>query len=108
MKNRTVRMTILGFLFLALFAGFVFGSVIARTQSCMAQVNENKYFTNITVMEGDSLWSVAEQYMDEEHYSSIYDYMNELRKMNNLTSDNLYVGQNLVITYYSVSTANNN
>ncbi len=108
MKRRTVKMTILGFLFLALFGGFVFGSIITRTQSCMAQNNENKYFTNITVMEGDTLWNVAEKYMDDEHYSSIYDYMDELRRMNNLTSDNLYAGQNLVVTYYSVSTANNN
>ena len=67
----------------------------------MANSNEDKYFTNITVMEGDTLWEVAQEHMDTEHYSSVYEYMEELRAMNHLTSDELYVGQNLIITYYS-------
>lgn len=106
MKKRTVKMSILGFLFLVVFAGFIFGSLIARAQSCMAQNNDNKYFTNITVEEGDTLWNVAEEYMDEEHYDSIYEYMDELKKMNHLTSDELYAGQNLVVTYYSTVALN--
>ncbi|MGN0374386.1 MAG: LysM peptidoglycan-binding domain-containing protein [Butyrivibrio sp.] len=99
-KRRTIKMTVLGALFVTLIAGFVAGCILSRANRCMAGSNDSKYFTNITVEKGDTLWNIAEKYNDEDHYSSIYDYMNELRKMNNLTSDELYAGQSLVITYY--------
>lgn len=101
LSNKTVKMYILGSLFCLLFAGFILGSILIRTQSCKANSNEDKFFTNVTVKEGDTLWEVAQEHMDTEHYSSVYEYMEELRRMNHLTSDKLYVGQNLVITYYS-------
>ena len=99
-KRRTIKMTVLGALFVTLIAGFVAGCILSRANRCMAGSNDSKYFTNITVEKGDTLWNIAEKYNDEDHYSSIYDYMNELRRMNNLTSDELYAGQSLVITYY--------
>ena len=99
-KRRTIKMTVLGALFVTLIAGFVAGCILSRANRCMAGSNDSKYFTNITVEKDDTLWNIAEKYNDEDHYSSIYDYMNELRRMNNLTSDELYAGQSLVITYY--------
>lgn len=106
-KNRTMKMTILGAAFITIFAVFIFGCILSKTHKCIAGNNDNKYFTNITIDKGDTLWNLAEEYMDEEHYSSIYEYMDELRDMNNLTSDELYAGQNLIVTYYSTSVASN-
>lgn len=62
--------------------------------------NNDKRFTNYTVVSGDTLWDIAEENMDYDHYNSVYEYMRELKNMNNLKSDNIYVGQNLLITYY--------
>ena len=101
LSNKTVKMSILGSVFFLLFVAFILGSILTKTQNCMASDNEDKFFTNITVKEGDTLWEVAQEHMDTEHYSSIYEYMEELRRMNHLTSDKLYVGQKLFITYYA-------
>ncbi len=90
-----------GILLTVMCIAFIIGSIITKAQTCAANTNENKYFTNITVNDGDSLWAVAEQYMDNTHYSSVYEYMDEIKNMNNLSSDDIYAGQNLVVTYYS-------
>lgn len=99
--NKNIKMSILGSMFVVIFAGFILGSILVRTQSCMANSREDKFFTNITVQEGDTLWEVAQEHMDTNHYSSVYEYMEELRMMNHLTSDELYAGQNLIITYFA-------
>lgn len=59
-----------------------------------------KYFKSITIESGESLWSIAKEYMSEE-YDSIYDYISELKSMNGLTDDTIHAGNNLVVSYYS-------
>ncbi len=61
---------------------------------------EIKYYTSITVAEGDSLWSIAREYMGT-HYASAHDYIKEVVNMNSLKDDTIYTGQHLVIPYYS-------
>ncbi len=39
--------------------------------------------------------------MDYEHYDNIYEYMEHLTALNHLTSDNLYAGEHLIVTYYA-------
>lgn len=58
-----------------------------------------KYFTIIEVGEGESLWTIAKEYLPEGY--SINEYINELRQMNSLSSDKIYSGSELCITYYS-------
>ena len=60
-----------------------------------------KYFTGITVQSGDTLWSIAEEYMDAEHYDSIQAYIKEVMKTNNMHSDSIIAGQLLIVPYYS-------
>lgn len=99
-EKKTAKMTALGVLFAVIFMIFGTICILTNTEKCIAGSNEDKYFTNITVQEGDTLWELASEYMDEEHYDSIYEYMDELKHMNNMTSENIYAGQNLVVTYY--------
>ena len=98
--SKSVKMTALGVLFTVVFLIFGVFCILTNTEKCIAGSNEDKYFTNVTVEEGDTLWELASEYMDEDHYDSIYEYMDELKHMNNMTSENLYAGQNLVVTYY--------
>ena len=60
-----------------------------------------KYYTSYEIKEGDSLWVIAETYMDDEHYSSVNDYIKEVKSINGLTNDTIHAGCYLVIPYYS-------
>lgn len=59
-----------------------------------------KYYTSITVSNEDTLWSIAEKYMDIEHYSSINEYIKEVKSMNHLQSDLITYGEHLIVPYY--------
>lgn len=59
-----------------------------------------KYYKSITIDNNDTLWSIAAQYMDEEHYDSMNDYINEVKNMNSLTDDEIQYGEHLIIPYY--------
>ena len=60
-----------------------------------------KYFTNIQVDAGDTLWSIADEYADGEHYASNKEYIAEVKRMNKLKGDDIIAGQYLIIPYYS-------
>lgn len=55
--------------------------------------------TSIQIEEGDSLWSIASEYYTDE-FSSIPDYITEIKRMNGLSSDKLYAGNYLVIPQF--------
>jgi len=62
---------------------------------------EYKYFTNYELEYGDSLWTIAEEYMDY-HYNSIEDYIDEVCTINSITKETrLLSGTSLIIPYYS-------
>lgn len=59
-----------------------------------------KYFKSIYIEEGDSLWSIGQEYADE-HYTSVASYINEVKRMNSLESDSIKTGNYLIVPYYS-------
>lgn len=60
-----------------------------------------KYYKSIAVANNDTLWSIAQEYMDSEHYESIYDYIDEVKSMNALTDETIHYGEYLIIPYYT-------
>lgn len=60
-----------------------------------------KYYKSITVSNSDTLWSIAEEYMDNEHYDSVKDYIAEVMTMNALTDDEIHYGEHLIVPYYA-------
>jgi len=62
--------------------------------------NSHKYYTSIVINPGDSLWSIASEHIDG-HYSSIQDYIEELKVINNLSSDTIHAYEHLLIVYYT-------
>ena len=59
-----------------------------------------KYYKSIPVTNDDTLWSIAERFMDGQHYDCINDYIEEVKYMNNLTSDVIHYGEYLIIPYF--------
>ena len=60
-----------------------------------------KYFTYHTVDKGDTLWSLAEEYIDYNFYNNIHDYVSEVKEINHMIDDTIQVGQTVVIPYFS-------
>ena len=58
-----------------------------------------KSYTSIEIQSGDSLWSIASEYMTEE-YGSFQEYMKEIKSLNGLRSDEIHAGKFLVVPYY--------
>ena len=59
-----------------------------------------KYYTQIEIQKGDSLWSLAGEYMEYGPYESRKDYMEEVAEINQLSSTTIYEGQALIVPYY--------
>jgi uncharacterized membrane protein YgaE (UPF0421/DUF939 family) len=87
-------------LFLMFSIGFGFGSLLSKAQETK-QTESYKYYTNVEIQKGDTLWEIADTYMDTAHYRSRNDYMNEIMNINHMTSDRLITGQKIIVPYYS-------
>ena len=62
-----------------------------------------KYYKSVYIENNDTLWSIAEQYMDDEHYNSTGDYINEVKQLNSLSGDDIHYGEYLIVPYYDDS-----
>ncbi len=61
-----------------------------------------KYYTGITVESGETLWSIADRYIDYDYYEDKASYIAEVENINHLNADDpLLTGQFLVVPYYS-------
>lgn len=80
--------------------GVGFGTILAKAEET-EKVPAYKYYTSVEIQSGDTLWDIAEVYMDAEHYESRMDYINEVMKINHMVTDHLTVGKKLIVPYYS-------
>ena len=62
-----------------------------------------KYFKSIVVSDSDTLWSIAETYMDEAHYESVQEYVREVMRINSLKNDAIYADAHLIVPYYAMA-----
>lgn len=59
-----------------------------------------KYYTSVEIKNGDTLWDIASKYITDE-YSSLQEYVAEVKELNNLPGDHIRSGQSIVIPYYA-------
>lgn len=98
--TRSRKMLVTGFLLIIMFIAFILGSIIVKAQNNHNANRGQIKYSNIVVQDGQTLWDIAEEHIDNSQFDSIYEYMDSLKKLNGLTSNNIYSGQNIIITYY--------
>lgn len=62
-------------------------------------LDTKKLYKTIEIRQGDSLWLIAQEYMDE-HYDSVDDYIQDLKDINHLETDCIEAGNYLTVAYY--------
>lgn len=63
-------------------------------------ISGEKYYKSIIIEKGDTLWSIAEEYKPE-HGVSTKKYVNDLKRMNNISNDTIHEGNYLTVYYYN-------
>ena len=71
--------------------------VYAREQSAGDEAVYT-YYKSIEIHPGDTLWDIAEETMTDS-YDSVAEYVQVIKNMNGLDSDEIHSGQNLIIAY---------
>ncbi len=73
------------------------GKGLIRTNA-EVQEGTDKFYKSVTVKAGDSLWTIADTYKPAG--ASTVSYVKELKSINNLRSDNIRSGADLIVFYY--------
>ena len=60
-----------------------------------------KYYANVEIQDGDTLWDLAGDYMDAAHYEDRMDYINEVMTINGMHDTCLIEGRKIILPYYS-------
>ena len=98
-KIRRARNLFLGMIAAVLMCSMSFGVfLVSAHESGNAGDSSYTYYTSIEIRPGDTLWAIAEEHMTDD-YDSVAEYVQVLMKMNQLDSDEIYSGQNLIIAY---------
>lgn len=96
--RRNIILLVLSTIILSTF--MVFFATMSTQASDMEHQVSYKYFKSVYISQGDSLWSIAEENMDA-HYDSTQEYIEEVKRMNSLTSDQIICGSYLIVPYFS-------
>lgn len=99
-KRRFRSLIVILLMILAFCSGF-FGHTLlnARAEEQDAQ-GLNRYYTSVQLRQGDSLWELAEQYCEGSPYSRS-EYVEELKRMNGLKSEQIHSGEYLTVVYFA-------
>ncbi len=86
-------------IFICFFAFFVVVCLgIGSGNNCAEAREKDKLYKSIELEPGDTLWDIAKQYADADE--SVCDYINELKEINGLDSDEIHEGHYLTVVYY--------
>ena len=84
----------------------ILGVFLGTTLMTGAQSNEYtpefKYYTTVTVHEGDTITKLAKEYYSDNHYDSMNNYINEICTLNRIgDKDKVRAGESIIMPYYS-------
>lgn len=77
----------------------VYGTIFSSAKDPATDIPQYKYYKSIVIEQGDSLWSIANEYSTDA-YQSNQEYIDEVKQINGLSSETIHEGQHLLIVYY--------
>ena len=81
--------------------GILLGTSVNTLASSKADVGSyNKYYTSVRVEAGDTLWTIAEEYIADFNIDK-QDYIAEICSINEICEDEIHAGDYIVVAYYS-------
>ncbi len=66
-----------------------------------AHNDTEKYYTSVYIEKDQTLWDISGSYCSVE-YSDRMEYIEEVKQLNHLTSDEIHSGNYLIVPYYDV------
>lgn len=95
-KCMTLGLTLIAVFCMVMICTVSYGSIKSQANSGF------KYYTGVTVESGETLWSLADKYIDYDYYKDMNSYIAEVQSINHLDDDEaIQAGQMLVVPYYS-------
>ena len=77
-----------------------FGKTLVMASEEENDIKYERYYTDIEVKEGDTLWSIAKVY-NKNSCLEIREYIRIVKQMNGMVSDRIDAGDYLTIVYFS-------
>ena len=99
-RRNLLRQHVLSVTVVLLAVLMLLASHLAGTYTAQETQPVYKYYKEIRVGRGESLWSIAEKYCGDE-YGDLRDYIREVCDLNGISGGQVYYGQYLTIPYYS-------
>ena len=97
-KQRTVLVVMIAVL---VSLGILLGTSISTLASSEKDISSyNKYYTSVKIESGDTLWSIADEYIDNVDVSRA-EYIDEICDINDISENDIHAGDYIVIPYYS-------
>lgn len=85
--------------FIVVICSFTFGGIFTTAHGNAQEAPfEYKYYKSIELQEGDTLWSIAENYRTDDIHSTA-SYVEELKRINHLHSDSIEESNYLTVAY---------
>lgn len=98
-QSNKKRIWVIGAVILLLMLLFSVG-FITKTVTAQRAADRTKLITSIEVKKGDTLWSIASEYISDE-YDDMNEYINEIMDSNGMASDEIHVGNYIIVPYYA-------
>jgi cell division protein YceG involved in septum cleavage len=76
---------------------------ITKTVTAQRNTDRTKLVASIEIQKGDTLWSIASDYMSDE-YEDMNEYIEEIKESNGLASDEIHAGNYIIVPYFADAT----
>lgn len=99
--QRRIRNLVVVLLMILAFCSGFFGHTLLNAHAEEQYVkNTNRYYTSIQLKQGDNLWDIAGRYLEGSGYSK-QEYVEVLKQMNGLHSEQIHSGEYLTVVYFA-------